>query len=69
MRRKNIVKSFLNLTLLALALVELSCSSESLKNQNKNNIDNSVSQTQTLPDTLDSQVIQKKELDAYKPRK
>ena len=66
------MKSFLNLTLIALVLVELSCSSKALKNRNQKNNDNTaVSQTQlqSLSSGLKSDVIREKELDVYNPQK
>ncbi|MBQ5471119.1 MAG: substrate-binding domain-containing protein [Treponema sp.] len=66
MRRKTHSKYFLNLTLIALAIVELSCSSERKK---LNNDIQSDSQSKITADYSNSQIIQKKELDSYKPRK
>ena len=72
MRSKKLLQSFLNLTLIALVLVELSCSSEALKKHTQNN-ENSIPQNQAesqgLENTSDSKVIKKKELDAYNPQK
>ena len=70
MRSRKLLKFFLNLTLLALVLVELSCSSEALKKRNNKNQNNNVSsQNSHLQDGFnDSSVIKEKVLDVYNPK-
>ena len=71
MRSRRITQFFLSLTVLALVLVELSCSSEALKNKNQKNNKDSFSShhlNQQQNYAVDSKVIQKKELDVYNPK-
>ena len=70
MRSRKCFTFFLSLTILAIVLVMSGCSLKKLKNHNENNTDNISSQNQSqLHPTADSEVIHKKELDVYNPRK
>lgn len=72
MRNKKILIFLLSLTILALVLDVLSCSSRALKNRNQNNNENillSHNQGNELTAGSKSDVIHKEFLDSYKPQK